>query len=89
MSNDYSNIQRVIIRKPVGLREAMEAYKILAELNKQIEIVKAMADREVLPEIIIDHMMINIDAGIERVVQLTGFANEDDMKYWVENFKDL
>ena len=89
MSNDYSNIQRVIIRKPVGLREAVEAYKILAELNKQIEIVKAMADREVLPEIIIDHMMINIDAGIERVVQLTGFANEDDMKYWVENFKDL
>lgn len=89
MSNDYSNIQRVIIRKPVGLREAMEAYKILAELNKQIEIVKAMADREVLPEIIIDHMMININAGIERVVQLSGFANEDDMKYWVENFKDL
>lgn len=67
----------------------MEAYKILAELNKQIEIVKAMADREGLPEIIIDHMMINIDAGIERVVQLSGFANEDDMKYWVENFKDL
>lgn len=89
MSNDYSNIQRVIIRKPVGLREAMEAYEILVELNKQIEIVKAMADREVLPEIIIDHMMINIDAGIERVVQLSGFANEDDMKYWVENFKDL
>lgn len=89
MSNDYSNIQRVIIRKPVGLREAMEAYKILAELNKQIEIVKTMADREVLPEIIIDHMMINIDAGIERVAQLSGFANENDMKYWVENFKDL
>lgn len=89
MSNDYSNIQCVIIRKPVGLREAMEAYEILAELNKQIEIVKTMADREVLPEIIIDHMMINIDAGIERVAQLSGFANEDDMKYWVENFKDL
>lgn len=89
MSNDYSNIQRIIIRKPVGLREAMEAYKILAELNKQIEIVKTMADREVLPEIIIDHMMINIDAGIERVAQLSGFANEDDMKYWVENFKYL
>lgn len=89
MSNDYSNIQRVIIRKPVGLREAVEAYEILAELNKQIEIVKTMADREVLPEIIIDHMMINIDAGIERVAQLSGFANEDDMKYWVENFKDL
>lgn len=89
MSDDYSNIQRIIIRKPIGLREAMEAYKILAELNKQIDIVKTMADREVLPEIIIDHMMINIDAGIERVVQLSGFANEDDMKYWVENFKDL
>lgn len=89
MSNDYSNIQRVIIRKSVGLREAMEAYKILAELNKQIEIVKAMADREVLPKIIVDHMMINIDAGIERAVQLSGFANADDMKYWVENFKDL
>lgn len=86
---DYSNIQRVIIRKPVGLREAMQAYKILAELNKQIDIVKAMADRGVLPKIVVDQIMMSIDAGIERAVQLSGFANTDDMKYWVENFKDL
>lgn len=89
MSDDYSNIQRIIIRKPIGLREAVEAYKILAELNKQIGIIKAMADRGVLPKIIIDHMMMNIDAGIERAVQLSVFANANDMKYWVENFKDL
>lgn len=30
---DYSNIQRVVIRKPVGLRDAVEAFKILQELN--------------------------------------------------------
>ena len=86
---DYSNIQRIIIRKPVGLREAMEAYRILAELNKQIGIIKDMADRAILPKVIIDHLMKNVDAGIERAVQLSGFANVDDMKYYIENFKDL
>lgn len=48
-----------------------------------------MANRGVLLKIVIDHMMMNIDAGIERAVQLSGFANTDDMKYWIENFKDL
>ena len=86
---DYTNIKRVIIRKPVGLREAVEAYKILTELNKQIDVIKAMAEHQVIPKIIVDHMMMNIDAGIERAVQLSGFASADDMKYWIENFKDL
>lgn len=86
---DYSNIKRVVIRKPVGLRESVEAFKILAGLNKQIDIINTMANRGVLPKIVIDHMMMNIDAGIERAVQLSGFANTDDMKYWIENFKDL
>lgn len=86
---DYTNIKRVIIRKPVGLREAVEAYKILTELNKQIDVVKAMAEHQVIPKIIVDHMMMNIDAGIERAVQLSGFVSADDMKYWIENFKDL
>ena len=86
---DYTNIKRVIIRKPVGLREAVEAYKILTELNKQIDVVKAMAEHQVIPKIIVDHMMMQIDAKIEEAVQLSGFASADDMKYWIENFKDL
>lgn len=86
---DYSNIKRVVIRKPVGLRESVEAFEILAGLNKQIDIINTMANRGVLPKIVIDHMMMNIDAGIERAAQLSGFANTDDMKYWIENFKDL
>lgn len=86
---DYSNIQRVVIRKPVSLRDAIEAYKILTELNRQLDTIRAMADHGVLPKIIVDHMMMNIDAGIERAVQLSGFANADDMKYFIENFKDL
>jgi hypothetical protein len=86
---DYSNIQRVVIRKPVSSEDIVKAYGVLAELNLQIDIIKNMADHGVLPKIIVDHIMMNIDAGIERAVQLSGFANADDMKYYIENFKDL
>lgn len=86
---DYSNIQRVVIRKPVSSEDIVKAYGVLAELNLQIDIIKNMADHGVLPKIIVDHIMMNIDAGIERAVQLSGFANADDMKYFIENFKDL
>lgn len=83
---DYSNIKRVVIRKPVSIDDAHTAYRILQELNLQIDVIKDMAEKQVLPKIIIDHLMMNIDAGIERAVQLAGFANADDMKYWIENF---
>lgn len=86
---DYSNIQRVVIRKPVGLRDAIEAFNILQELNQQLDIIRAMAERQIIPKIIIDHMMMQIDLKIEEATRLAGFANSDDMKYWVENFKDL
>ena len=86
---DYTNIKRIVIRKPVSLQDAIEAYKILAELNQQLDTIRAMAEHQVLPKIIIDHMMMQIDAKIEEAVQLSGFANADDMKYWTENFKDL
>lgn len=86
---DYSNIQRVVIRKPVGLRDAIEAFNILQELNQQLDIIRAMAERQIIPKIIIDHMMTQIDLKIEEATRLAGFANSDDMKYWVENFKNL
>lgn len=86
---DYTNIKRIIIRKPVSPQDTIKAYKILMELNQQLDTIRAMAEHQVLPKIIINHMMMNIDAGIERAVQLSGFANTDDMKYWIENFKDL
>ena len=86
---DYSNIQRVVIRKSIGLRDAIEAFKILQEVNQQLDIIRAMAECQVIPKIIADHMMMQIDLKIEEAVRLAGFANADDMKYWVENFKDL
>lgn len=86
---DYSNIQRVVIRKPVSLRDAIESFKILQELNQRLDIIRVMAERQVLPKIVIDHMMTQIDIKIEEAVRLAGFANADDMKYWIENFKDL
>ena len=86
---DYSNIQRVVIRKSIGLRDAIESFKILQELNQQFDIIRAMAERQVLPKIIIDHMMMQIDLKIEEAVRLSGFANADYMKYWIENFKNL
>ena len=86
---DYSNIQRVVIRKPVSSEDIVKAYGVLAELNLQINIIKNMADHGVLPKMVVDHIMMNIDAGIEYAVQLFGFSNTDDMRYWIENFKDL
>lgn len=86
---DYSNIQRIVIRKPVNLEEAVKAFKILQELEHQLDIFRTMADRQVLPKIIVDHMMMQIDSKIEEAVRLSGFASADDMKYWIENFKDL
>nr|DAO50495.1 MAG TPA: hypothetical protein [Caudoviricetes sp.] len=86
---DYSNIKRIVIRKPVGLRDAIESFKILQELNQQLDNIRAMAEHQVLPKIIIDHMMMQVDAKIEEAVRISGFASVDDMKYWIENFKDL
>lgn len=86
---DYSNIQRIVIRRPVSLRDAIEAFKTLQDLQQQLNIIRAIAERQVLPKLVINHMMMKIDAGIAEAVQLSGFANIDDMKYWIENFKDL
>lgn len=86
---DYSNIQRVVIRKPVGLRDAVEAFKILQELNQQIDVVRIMAEKQIIPKIIIDHMMTQIDLKIEEAVRLAGFANADDMKYFTTHFMNL
>lgn len=86
---DYSNIQRVVIRKPIDLQDIIKAVEILRELNQQIDIIRAMAERQVIPKIIADHMMMQIDLKIEEAVRLSGFANADDMKYWIENFRDL
>ena len=44
---DYSNIKRVVIRKLVGLRESVEAFEILAGLNKQIDIINTMIYKEI------------------------------------------
>lgn len=86
---DYSNIKRVVIRKPVDLQDIIKAVEILRELNQQIDVIRIMAERQALPKIIIDHMMMQIDLKIEEAVRRSGFASADDMKYWVENFKDL
>ena len=86
---DYSNIQRVVIRKPIDPQDAIKAFKILQELNQQLDIIRAMAERQVLPKIIIDHMMMQIDLKIEEVAQLSGFANSDDMRYFTTHFMNL
>lgn len=86
---DYSNIKRIVIRKPVDLQDIIKAVEILRELNQQIDVIRIMAERQVIPKIITDHMMMQIDSRIEEAVRLAGFANVDDMKYWTENFKDL
>lgn len=86
---DYSNIQRVIIRKPVGLRDAIKAFKILQELNKQLDVIRFMAERQTVPKFVIDHMMMQIDLKIDEAVRLAGFANANDMKYFATHFMNL
>ena len=86
---DYSNIKRVVIRKPVGLRDAIEAFKILQELNQQIDAIRIMAERQVIPKIVTDHMMMQIDLKIEEAVRLAGFVNSDDMRYFATHFMNL
>lgn len=86
---DYTNIKRVIIRRPVGLNETLKAYKILMELHQQLNHIQLVAERQILPKIIVDRMMTQIDERIDEAAKLSGFANAEDMKYWIENFKDL
>lgn len=86
---DYSNIKRVVIRKPIGLRDAIEAFNILQELNQQLDVIRAMAERQVVPKIVTDHMMMQIDLKIEEAVRLAGFANSDDMRYFTTHFMNL
>lgn len=86
---DYSNIKRVVIRKPVGLRDAIEAFKILQELNQQIDVIRIMAERQVIPKIVTDHMMMQIDLKIEEAVRLAGFVNSDDIRYFATHFMNL
>lgn len=86
---DYSNIQRVVIRKPVGLRDAIEAFKILQELNKKLDVIRFMAERQAVPKFVTDHMMMQIDLKIDEAVRLAGFANADDMRYFTMHFMNL
>ena len=86
---DYSNIKRVVIRKPVGLRDAIEAFKILQEHNQQIDVIRIMAERQVIPKIVTDHMMMQIDLKIEEAVRLAVFVNSDDMRYFTTHFMNL
>lgn len=86
---DYTNIKRVIIRRPVGLNKTLKAYKILMELHQQLNHIQLVAERQILPKIIVDRMMTQIDERIDEAAKLSGFANAEDMKYWIENFKDL
>lgn len=86
---DYNNIKRVVIRRPVGLRDAIEAFNILQELNQQLDTIRAMAEGQIIPKIIIDHMMMQIDLKIEEATRLAGFANTDDMTYFVTHFMNL
>lgn len=48
-----------------------------------------MAEKQIIPKIIIDHMMTQIDLKIEEAVRLAGFANADDMKYFTTHFMNL
>lgn len=86
---DYSNIKRVVIRRPIGLRDAIEAFNILQELNQQLDVIRIMAERQVAPKIVTDHMMMQIDLKIEEAVRLAGFANSDDMRYFTTHFMNL
>lgn len=86
---DYSNIKRVVIRRPIGLRDAIEAFNILQELNQQLDVIRAMAERQVVPKIVTDHMMTQVDLKIEEAARLAGFANSDDMRYFTTHFMNL
>lgn len=86
---DYSNIQRVIIRKAVDPQDIIKAVEILRELNQQIDVIRIMAERQVIPKIITNHMMMQIDLKIEEIAKLSGFANADDMKYFTTHFMNL
>ena len=86
---DYSNIKKIIIRKPTGLRDWCEALEKLNDAKYRLDILQMAATQGLIPQPILSYQMREVDQLIHEAVRLSGFANPDDMKYFIENFQKL
>ena len=86
---DYSNIKRVVIRKPTGLRDWCEALNKLTVAKRSLDTLQKAAKQGIIPQAIFSYQMTEVENLIYEATRLAGFDNPDDMKYFIENFKDL
>ena len=87
--DDYSNIQRVVIRRPVSIRELAKAMELISRAKLEIDAMATASKYGIVPESIFQYKIKQVDMFISEAVRLSGFANSDDMKYFAENFQKM
>ena len=87
--DDYSNIQRVVIHKPIGYQEWCGALEKLTEAKHSLNILKMAAKQGTIPQTIYDYQMTKINDLVNQAAKLAGFYSPDDMMYFIEYFQNL
>lgn len=87
--SDYTNIQRVIIRKPTSIRELSKAKELLERAKRELDATAVASKSMIIPESVTNYKMRQIDMFISEAVRLNGFDSVDDMRYFVEHFINL
>lgn len=85
----YDHIVRVIIRKPTNIRDWCEALDKLNDAKRRLDTLQMAAKQGIIPQMVFGYQMTEIDNLIYQATRLAGFANPDDMKYFIENFQNL
>ena len=84
---DYSNIQRIIIKKPVTNEDLFRGLLLLQDVKNDIAILKENDKKGWITPIAFKHISDTIDSKFEKIAQTLGFASADDLKYYQEHFK--
>lgn len=86
---NYSNIKRIVIRKPTGLRDWCEALDKLSDAKHRLDTLQMAAKQGIIPQMVFSYQMTEIGNLIYQATRLAGFDNPSDMKYFIENFQNL
>lgn len=84
--DDYSNIKHIIIRRPVTIEMALHAMILLQTAQNELDALKESYNYCCITPAVFGEKMARIDSLIDRAVQLSGFVNANDMKYYIEHF---
>ena len=86
---DYTNIQRVVIRKPVSPKDMVKAFVLLQAVKMNLDAIIHADSIGMMTPSMLKYKMDQNDEKYTEIAHLLGFHSFEDMKYFWDNFKDL